>query len=480
MTPYSLLTKNEKESVELYINEAANLGYDDGCFIGVKNYLSYWDTNKQFLLDNVFHGQLRVEFELDRETMLAGQEDARYILAGTGTQLDFDFEHTYDRAIQDCLNFWLRTHCFSDHIDPYGAATWLIHNCFNRRAFLDGITSDMTEWEHFGWEFNKSQVTGKQFILKGRWKVFKLLQKLIRLYGGSSDASPAYIRQTEELARGVEKLRLIQSQIKQASPKATKVMLSIHPLDFLSMSDNSLDWSSCMSLLGDGEYRNGAIEMMNSPVAVIASVNSSTPYYPIDDEHPFTNKIWRQLFIVDREAIISMKGYPYQMPLVSQAIIKKLYEMSGWKFKYDEVGPYREMEYFDASYLYDYEANPNIEYPGVLVNTTCYYNDFVSCRGNRCNTFFWIHDTFSKRIDISGPVPDCISGAILNDIDSMWDPDSYFDEKYDEAVRNWECERDFYDIDDDLAEPDYDDVRLDYEHDYLFDRFFYCQELTLE
>ena len=52
------------------------------------------------------------------------------------------------------------------------------------------------------------------------------------------------------------------------------LVFSIHPLDYMTMSDNNCDWSSCMSWTSHGSYSAGTIEMMNSNMAIIAYLES--------------------------------------------------------------------------------------------------------------------------------------------------------------------------------------------------------------
>lgn len=103
-----------------------------------------------------------------------------------------------------------------------------------------------------------------------------------------------------------EAFRIEHSQILNQKDLSGTLCLSIHPMDYLTMSDNLANWSSCMSWTKTGCYRMGTVEMMNSPCVVVA--------YLRDDKTAsweWNNKHWRCLFIVDRDFICSIKGYPY-------------------------------------------------------------------------------------------------------------------------------------------------------------------------
>lgn len=76
-----------------------------------------------------------------------------------------------------------------------------------------------------------------------------------------------------------EEFRICQSMCTNTTALEGKLCLSIHPLDYMTMSDNACDWSSCMSWQEDGCYRMGTVEMMNSPCVIVAYLESSHPMY---------------------------------------------------------------------------------------------------------------------------------------------------------------------------------------------------------
>lgn len=113
--------------------------------------------------------------------------------------------------------------------------------------------------------------------------------------------------------------------------------LSIHPLDYMTMSDNSCGWSSCMNWY-DGEYHAGTVEMMNSPAVIVAYLKSSEDFdmtcgdYGTEEEY-WTNKKWRNLFIVQDDFIVGVKGYPYNSSRLNKIVFEKLKALS--KVEYD-------------------------------------------------------------------------------------------------------------------------------------------------
>lgn len=116
-----------------------------------------------------------------------------------------------------------------------------------------------------------------------------------------------------------EQFRLKHSQILNTETLSGELCISIHPLDFMTMSDNNCGWDSCMSWVnaryGDGgEYRIGTVEMMNSPYVLVAYLKSHEDM--ILSENPeemlWNSKRWRQLVIVNKDIVLGNRQYPYE------------------------------------------------------------------------------------------------------------------------------------------------------------------------
>lgn len=105
-----------------------------------------------------------------------------------------------------------------------------------------------------------------------------------------------------------EDFRLKCSQITNEKMIDRMLYVSILPSDFMTASVNDCDWCSCMTW-EEGDYRQGTVEMMNSPLVVCAYTTASWDMI-LDGTH-FNNKNWREFFLVDPAYIIGIKGYPY-------------------------------------------------------------------------------------------------------------------------------------------------------------------------
>ena len=151
---------------------------------------------------------------------------------------------------------------------------------------------------------------GKTIKVEDGCKPVKMLGKIAKAYG----------------IAGFEEFRIAHSQSLNQKKLMGEMCLSIHPLDFMTMSDNNNDWESCMSWCENGCYRSGTIECMNSPIVIVA-------YLKDREDMPvrggvWSNKKWRSLFIVHPQAITAVKGYPYQNDDFNTFILNWLRELS--------------------------------------------------------------------------------------------------------------------------------------------------------
>ena len=100
--------------------------------------------------------------------------------------------------------------------------------------------------------------------------------------------------------------------------------LSIHPLDYLSLSENTHNWRSCHAL--DGEYRAGNLSyMMDKSTVVCYLKTSDSCYLPnFPSTVKWNSKKWRVLlyFSQDNNMIFAGKPYPF-MSMAGMDIILK-------------------------------------------------------------------------------------------------------------------------------------------------------------
>lgn len=103
------------------------------------------------------------------------------------------------------------------------------------------------------------------------------------------------------------------SQIIQENVITGTLCLSVHPLDYLSSSENTYNWRSCHAL--DGEYRAGNLSYMLDKSTVICYLkgadNVKLPMFPEDVK--WNNKKWRVLLHVSDnwDLVFAGRQYPF-------------------------------------------------------------------------------------------------------------------------------------------------------------------------
>lgn len=171
-----------------------------------------------------------------------------------------------------------------------------------------------------------------------------------------------------------ETFRQIHAEIFNNKEIRNEVVLSIHPLDFLTMSESS-SWSSCMNWRNEGDYRMGTVEMMNSPCVILAYIAHKVPLnldrYNTDAQ--WNNKKWRELFIIDRDLLSEVKPYPSFNTRLSNRIIEELKKLAkeNWGVIFEETFEY------DPKSDENKFKDQNID---IKFETNVMYNDFYSVR----------------------------------------------------------------------------------------------------
>ena len=107
-----------------------------------------------------------------------------------------------------------------------------------------------------------------------------------------------------------------------------KLHLSIHPLDFLTLSDNDYNWSTCMQQRIYRYYHNSNIPLMNSSYIIVAYLTGSKDDMSINNEFFYPNKKWRELFIVNEYSISAVKSYPIENKELENLILDWLRQLA--------------------------------------------------------------------------------------------------------------------------------------------------------
>lgn len=115
------------------------------------------------------------------------------------------------------------------------------------------------------------------------------------------------------------------SAIIQENKISGYLCFSIHPLDYLSSSENNYNWRSCHAL--DGEYRCGNLSYMADRSTMIVYLKGADdvklPHFP--ENVKWNDKKWRMLLHFDKNCEVCFAGRQY--PFTSISALKKIYEI---------------------------------------------------------------------------------------------------------------------------------------------------------
>lgn len=156
------------------------------------------------------------------------------------------------------------------------------------------------------------------------------------------------------------------SRIIQEDKIEGTLCLSVHPLDYLSMSENTYNWRSCHSL--DGEYRAGNLSYMMDSHTIVCYLRSDEPAHlpNFPDDMTWNNKKWRVLLYISNDWNMIMAGrqYPFEtqmgMDYIAKHIIPHMFvknrfsnvEWTGWKNDYIDSFTFSTGEDIQINQLY--------------------------------------------------------------------------------------------------------------------------------
>ena len=194
-----------------------------------------------------------------------------------------------------------------------------VHNGLYELISIGALVNNKYE----GCDFTLTFPDGKNYIVREGCKPMKALAKIAAAFN-----LPHF-----------EDFRICHSLVHNQKRIQGDITLSIHPLDYWTMSDNESGWDSCMNWRDYGGYRQGTVEMMNSPCVVVAYLSAAEPM-SIGKVGNWNDKKWRQLFIVDKDVILGIKAYPYFNEGLTTTIAKWIRDLAkenmGWEYLTEE------------------------------------------------------------------------------------------------------------------------------------------------
>lgn len=132
----------------------------------------------------------------------------------------------------------------------------------------------------------------------------------------------------------LQKYQMAASMIIQENTVEGYLCFSVHPLDFLSMSENNHNWRSCHAL--DGDYRAGNASYMVDSTTFMCYLKSKNdvvlPHFP--KEVKWNSKKWRVLLFIDeaRTMLFAGKQYPFSTQSGMDFFIEKMFPMIGFGY----------------------------------------------------------------------------------------------------------------------------------------------------
>lgn len=350
----TIISNEEKDLMDAYISDYAIEHSDKRADIDY--ILRIWAENKAKYLNNLFGNKLILEKEIcyekdvdqmasEIDELLSDNNDTKEFMNKYFNKLVFSGKHSN-------ISYSLR---------GLVASAALARNVYNGEAFSIVTPDD------------------KEIKVPNGCKITRVLGKIAEAYD-----LPCF-----------EEFRIAHSMVLNQKKMSGTLCISIHPMDYMTMSDNYCDWSSCMSWQDDGCYRQGTVEMMNSEMVIVAYLKSSS-----DMRLPkgtWNSKKWRELFIVNPQIITNVKSYPYKSDCLTTEVLTWLKELTDAANFGNYDTETTRFNMYDSS-----EASARFAEKDIRIRpyTSMMYNDFES----ECGQIAYIGK------DIEGRYSFCYSG----------------------------------------------------------------------
>ena len=303
---YNKLTDKDKKAIEAYIKKHNGTGK---ITTSLENLLRLWNSCKSRYLNELFGDELIISKKI---TFTKSQGE---IISEMKKDVSF---YNFRNKIVDLVE--------NDNTISQNTK-WYMYDALAFNALADSKVSKYLD-------FTFPLKNGKTFKVSPNMKVMKVFEKMVENYGVDKEE--------------FEKFRIRHSQFLNQKAIKGELCLSIHPLDYMTMSDNDSHWLSCMSWRNNGCYRRGTVGMMNSSNVIVAYLKAEEDMVLVDD-YKWNNKKWRCLFVAASAFITSVKGYPYDNPELNTIVIEWLKELSvkvdpnsRWSANYTYGGTFNE------------------------------------------------------------------------------------------------------------------------------------------
>lgn len=334
MSAFDFLTNDDKQLIKRYIRAfgptiANKFNCNDMAELDV--ILKEWDKNKSENLLTLFGGENLI---ISRPYSYIAQTEAlsQKIDEASRDAAPRAFRRWYDNMIHTAGNDIEITDMqgkpFKDKSNWWYSSWYQITDCMTAMS----LAANAYQGDDCIVNFPKS---GKKMKLFRGMKPMKVLHRIVQEFDGPEDIFDAY--------RTWHSMQLNQKRMDG------ELCLSIHPMDFITMSDNDNGWKSCMRWTDPtgsdddhGDFRSGTVQCMNSPYILVAYLHSPDHWYhPFSDDDHWNSKQWRELFIVHDGVINEIKGYPFQDENLTNTCLMWIKELAnknlGWAYENEEI-----------------------------------------------------------------------------------------------------------------------------------------------
>jgi len=342
MNLFNKLSDTDKYAINSYIN--ANVEECKGERADLSYLLRYWDENKSAFLYKL----LGEKFIVEKDVLVT--KSSALLEEEMGDAL---YNGPIRRFKQNVLRFFES----GRYVAPANLPGVLSSEAYYYVQGLFG-TKNLVRNEYSGENFTLYTPDNHKIAIVAGCRPVKMLGKIASAFD----------------IEGYEEFRLAHSLITNQKTLKGKLCLSIHPLDFMTMSDNDCDWDSCMSWIHRGCYRRGTVEMMNSDCVLVAYLSAEDPF--VINGFKWSNKKWRILVNVTKDFIMTIKGYPYQSDELSNLVLDMIKDLAKDNLDY----------YYDDNFSFEHETRFTFKDEDYFVSmsTDTMYNDCGTCIHHGC------------------------------------------------------------------------------------------------
>ena len=283
------------------------LGYcfNDSHFEADDNFWNIYETEKSEQLKSLFGDKLIIEKEVEFN------KPNKYILddlykCGLETMIEEGVDPEW-REILDAYPYSFYSEYQSQGLDEKVVETAIgLRNMFIARALAENTILEDKE------------------LISGKGKSVK-----IKKGGKITRALKNFISDKELL----NEIQVKYSQIVNTKKLKGTLCLSIHPLDYLTVSVNSSGWTSCFNTIDRGEYCASTLCLTSSPNTMVAYLKGHEDM-EIGRDIVWNNKRWRALVTIgkDCESVHVGRNYPYNSEDLIVAVTDMVGELAQKKY----------------------------------------------------------------------------------------------------------------------------------------------------